>query len=398
MSTSSALSTKPPRSTRPPTGPTTTGDGFWEVIDGGMYCHIVHSRRCVSDGEGNYAHRASCTFKALRPLLLTTLLYQVERGHDYLTVDGVKYDSGKAPAQGLRVRVDAVVTWTSDYSVSYAGFKICANGVGTSIGPVPTESTMSTSAALSTKSTRSPAKPTTTSDGFWQIIDGGMYCQIIASTQCVSDGEGNYAHRASCTLKTLRPLLLTTLLYQVERGHDYLTVDGVKYNSGKAPAQGLRVPRGAVVTWTSDYSVSYAGFKICANGVGTSIGPVPTESTMSTSAAVNTKPAATTDSPFWEVVSGDSFCHIVNSGRCVSDGEGNYVHSETCVFKALRRFRLSTLLYQVERGHDFLTVGGVSYSSGKAPPQDLQIEQGTQLVWKTDCSVQYSGFKVCAAP
>merc|ERR1712037_688206 len=279
---------------------------YWEIIDGGIYCHIVNSNRCVSDGEGNYAHSESCTFKALRPFLLTTLLYQVERGHDYLTVDGVKYDSGNAPAQGIRIRRGAVVTWTSDYSVSYAGFKVCATGEGTTIGNVPMESTMSTSSALSTKpprSTRPPTGPTTTGDGFWEVIDGGMYCHIVHSRRCVSDGEGNYAHRASCTFKALRSLLLTTLLYQVERGHDYLTVDGVKYDSGKAPAQGLRVCVGAVVTWTSDYSVSYAGFKICANGVGTSIGPVPTESTMSTSAALSTKSTRSPAKPFWEVVS-----------------------------------------------------------------------------------------------
>merc|ERR1719291_31990 len=162
--------------------------------------------------------------------------------------------------------------------------------------------------------------------------------------------------------KALRPLLLTTLLYQVERGHDYLTVDGVKYDSGNAPAQGIRIRRGAVVTWTSDYSVSYAGFKICGTGEGTTIGNVPTESTMSTSSALSTKPPRSTRPPritttrgggtgttaggFWELISGGVFCHIVDSGICVSDGEGNYAHSETCVFKALRRFRLSTLLYQ----------------------------------------------------
>jgi len=325
----------------------------------------------------------------------------------------VKYDSGNAPAQGIRIRRGAVVTWTSDYSVSYAGFKICATGEGTTIGNVPTESTMSTSSALSTKPPRSTRPPrmtttggTTSTGDYWEIIDGGIYCHIVNSNRCVSDGEGNYAHSESCTFKALRPFLLTTLLYQVERGHDYLTVDGVKYDSGNAPAQGIRIRRGAVVTWTSDYSVSYAGFKICATGEGTTIGNVPTESTMSTSSALSTKPPRSTRPPritttgtassFWELISGGVFCHIVDSGICVSDGEGNYAHSETCVFKALRRFYLSTLLYQVERGHDFLTVAGVQYSSGKAPPQDLLIEVGTRVEWRTDCSVQYSGFKVCA--
>merc|ERR1712032_1296531 len=235
---------------------TTTGTGdYWEIIDGGIYCHLVNSNRCVSDGEGNYAHSESCTFKALRPFLLTTLLYQVERGHDYLTVDGVKYDSGNAPAQGIRIRRGAVVTWTSDYSVSYAGFKICATGEGTTIGNVPTESTMSTSSALSTKPPRSTRPPrmtttggTTSTGDYWEIIDGGIYCHIVNSNRCVSDGEGNYAHSESCTFKALRPFLLTTLLYQVERGHDYLMVDGVKYDSGNAPAQGIRIRRGAVVT------------------------------------------------------------------------------------------------------------------------------------------------------
>merc|ERR1712032_473424 len=179
-----------------PAAPTTTAaSSFWEVVSGGSFCHIIASGRCVSDGEGNYGSSECCTFRARRPLLLTTLLYQVERGHDFLTIDGVEYNSGKAPPQGLRLAEGAEVVWKADYSVSYAGFKVCATGEGTTIGNVPTESTMSTSSALSTKPPRSTRPPRITTTGtassFWELISGGVFCHIVDSGICVSDGEGN---------------------------------------------------------------------------------------------------------------------------------------------------------------------------------------------------------------
>ena len=133
--------------------------GFWEILSGGNFCQIVDGGRCVKNGDDNYGSHESCTFEALRVLQLTTLLYQVEIGHDYLTVDGVRYSSGQAPAQGLLVAQGAQIVWKSDFNVFYAGFKVCATGIGTTIDAYlttqlpTTTATATTTVATSTKTT-----------------------------------------------------------------------------------------------------------------------------------------------------------------------------------------------------------------------------------------------------
>ena len=107
-------------------------------------------------------------------------------------------------------------------------------------------------------------------------------------------------------------------------------------------------------------------------------------------------PATLTDLEFWQIISGAEFCHIVDGGRCVSDGEGDYGSNENCNIKVLRPLVVTATDFHTEAGYDILTVAGTQYY-GSDGPQGLPLDAGAELVWTSDDSEFRSGFKVCAA-
>ena len=65
-------------------------------------------------------------------------------------------------------------------------------------------------------------------------------------------------------MKALRPLSLTTTKYSVEDGYDYLTVGGVTFDSGYGP-EGMKLPAGSELVWTTDSNWVEDGFTVCAS-------------------------------------------------------------------------------------------------------------------------------------
>ena len=99
---------------------------------------------------------------------------------------------------------------------------------------------------------------------------------------------------------------------------------------------------------------------------------------------------------FWEIVSGAEFCTIVEGGRCVTDGGGEYGNDENCKIKTLRPLVANATEFATEPGYDFLTIGGTAYHGDDGPPA-LPLDGGTEVVWKSDQSNVRLGFTVCAA-
>ena len=104
----------------------------------------------------------------------------------------------------------------------------------------------------------------------------------------------------------------------------------------------------------------------------------------------------TTKAKSWQVVSGSSYCQIVDGGRCVTDGSGYYGAKETCRVLALRPLVVYTKQYVVESKYDYLTVNGVQYKSSGSGPNGVKMSKGAALLWRSDEDTQSSGWKVCA--
>ena len=102
---------------------------------------------------------------------------------------------------------------------------------------------------------------------------------------------------------------------------------------------------------------------------------------------------------YWQVASGSNYCQIVDGGRCVTDGSGNYGSGEKCRVIARRPFFVYTKQYDVERGsggraYDYLTVKGIQYEN--SPPNGVKMKSGAALDWYSDGSQAAAGWKVCA--
>ena len=65
-------------------------------------------------------------------------------------------------------------------------------------------------------------------------------------------------------MKALQPLSLATTQYSVESGYDYLTVGGITFDEGYGP-QGMKLPAGSDLVWTTDGTLVYDGFTVCAS-------------------------------------------------------------------------------------------------------------------------------------
>ena len=61
---------------------------------------------------------------------------------------------------------------------------------------------------------------------------------------------------------------------------------------------------------------------------------------------------------------------------------------------ALRPLSLYTWQYNVEKGYDYLTVGGTQFK-GDSGPNGVKMSKGDALLWRSDGDVVKEGWKVC---
>ena len=100
--------------------------------------------------------------------------------------------------------------------------------------------------------------------GFWEIVSGADFCQIVDGGRCVTDGElWDYGHNENCEIKALRPLVATATEFHTEED-DYLEIDGYKYDGSEGPL-GLVLGPDAELMWQTDHLSTEAGFTVCAS-------------------------------------------------------------------------------------------------------------------------------------
>ena len=89
--------------------------------------------------------------------------------------------------------------------------------------------------------------------------------------------------------------------------------------------------------WCNHYSTSCTKAKTRNKAIALRLGTVTTTANNNNGKTITTTgTATTTPAPgFWEIVSGGTYCHIVDGGRCVWDGDGSYGRNENCSVKAL---------------------------------------------------------------
>ena len=141
------------------------------------------------------------------------------------------------------------------------------------------------------------------------VTSGGQYCSV--SGNCVTDGNGGHGNNEACQMLVVSAGTLSATEFETESGYDYVTINGHQFSGNGLNNGPTHVPVGAgeTFTWTSDASVTRAGWTICWAP------PEPGEghpaATGSTSGDHTVPPPATSEAP------GDAgFCAQLPVARC----------------------------------------------------------------------------------
>ena len=93
-------------------------------------------------------------------------------------------------------------------------------------------------------------------------------CQLLNDGTCVTTGPGNYANNERCTIRADADVTLSVVSFATEGCCDRLEVgsegSGARRFSGTSGPQGVHVAAGEYLRWSSDGSMTYTGFTICA--------------------------------------------------------------------------------------------------------------------------------------
>jgi hypothetical protein len=105
---------------------------------------------------------------------------------------------------------------------------------------------------------------------------------------------------------------------------------------------------------------------------------------------------------FWSVTQGSSHCVLEEQGRCLSSL--SYSNNERCTAVAKANFSIVVWKYGVGERHDYLAVNfnGTGkfqrFRRDEYPrgPDSVRVQPGDELSWRSDGSISFEGWKVCA--
>jgi len=90
----------------------------------------------------------------------------------------------------------------------------------------------------------------------------GSGCTVSGACVSSKNYPSHYGNRQSCTLTMTQNVRLSVQSpFEIERSYDYLYVNGAaKWTAGDIPST---LSRGSTIAWSTDYSVTKDGWKIC---------------------------------------------------------------------------------------------------------------------------------------
>merc|ERR1719414_2348554 len=101
-----------------------------------------------------------------------------------------------------------------------------------------------------------PAPP----PGNW-VVDGSG-CVEVGNCVQSSNHPGNYGNNQQCNVVLYGDVSISVEAFSTEARYDYLTIGGARYSGTNGPSSGVY---SGVIAWSSDYSVTRSGWKLCKN-------------------------------------------------------------------------------------------------------------------------------------
>ena len=216
--------------------------------------------------------------------------------------------------------------------------------------PHPTRRTLRSSPALSTVTLTQTAR---------------------ASRMVSADGNNE-----RCTVTANRLLYATATTSQLRHtGTSPSTPTARPRATGRNAPRNVAMAAGDSFLWSTDYSVTYGGFVICASD-NALFPPPPSPSPPPPSPPPPPLPSPPPPAPsppqpplspaptstYWSVLSGTQYCHVSSDGTCVTDGIGRHGNNERCTIRANSAFYATATEFFVEYYFDRITI----YTNGTA--------------------------------
>jgi len=106
--------------------------------------------------------------------------------------------------------------------------------------------------------TPTPAPTPAPPPGSWRIEGSG--CEM--SGNCISSNNhpSNYGNGQSCSIQLAGSVGISVEAFNTESRYDWLTMGGSQYSGTSGPSSGSYT---GVISWSSDYSVTQSGWKLC---------------------------------------------------------------------------------------------------------------------------------------
>lgn len=212
--------------------------------------------------------------------------FEIENNYDFLRVNNApKWTAAEIPSS---LSAGSTISWSTDGSVTKTGWELCfGESDGSNPGTAPPDNT---NTPVPTDNTNTP-EPTDmdTSDvpTMWPTMgnthsfptqhptegsngggDGAVFsvsgsgCTVSGACVSSQNYPSHYGSQQSCTLTMAQNVRLSVQSpFEIERSYDYLYVNGAaKWTAGEIPST---LSSGSTIAWSTDYSVTKDGWKIC---------------------------------------------------------------------------------------------------------------------------------------
>jgi len=222
--------------------------------------------------------------------------------------------------------------------------------------------------------------------------------------QCSPEDGINYDDSVTCIFEAAKDGKLSVEFWEVESCCDGFRLnDGTLLLSTQDQVQGVVVSTGDTLTWSSDFSVAYEGWKVCLEEYQPTAAPTQSPTTTAPTLQPSTSLAPTvTEEPSWKLLSNSGSadqCLIMddhpNCIQCSPEDGVNYEDDVTCSFEVAQNGELSVKFWEVESGYDGFQLNHGTLLSTQDQVEGIVVSSGDMFTWSSDGSVAYEGWTIC---